>query len=118
MSQGFYRWVCVLCFVLATASFLAELSGHRIGGGFAHIDKVAHFGIFAVLTALLWKGFKLPAVTACLALGTYGGLIELAQHNFTRRNGDWWDLLADIAGIASFYLIRTLWHKIRPRSPR
>lgn len=118
MSQRFYRWVCLLCFMLATAGFLAELSGHRIGGGFAHLDKVAHFGIFAVLAALLWKGFKLSPAMAFLLLGAYGGAIELAQHNFTRRNGDWWDLLADIGGVVSFYLVRALWHKLRPRTAR
>ncbi|MDX5406684.1 MAG: VanZ family protein [Chromatiaceae bacterium] len=118
MSQGFYRFVCLLCFLLATAGFLAELSGHKIGGGIAHLDKVAHFGIFAVLAALLWKGFKLKALTAFMLLGAYGGAIELAQHYFTRRNGDWWDLLADVGGVVSFYLVRALWHQLRPRSVR
>ncbi|WP_214000168.1 VanZ family protein [Arsukibacterium sp.] len=118
MPQIFYRWICVLCFVLATAGFLAELSGHRIGGGFAHVDKLAHFGIFAVLTALLWKGFKLAPLPAFLLLGIYGGAVELAQHYFTRRTGDWLDWLADIAGVVSFYLARALWHHIRPRSRR
>ncbi|WP_215397231.1 VanZ family protein [Rheinheimera oceanensis] len=118
MSQTFYRWLCVFCFVAATASFLAELSGHRIGGGIAHLDKVAHFGIFAILSALLWKGFKLGPWLAFILLGAYGGAIELAQHYFTRRNGDWWDLLADLAGVLSFYLVRALWHKIRPRNQR
>ena len=118
MSQRFYRWLCLLCFFLATAGFLAELNGHKIGDGFAHLDKVAHFAIFAALTALLWKGFKLKPLIAFLLLGSYGGAIELAQHYFTRRNGDWWDLLADVAGVLSFYLVRALWHSIRPRSRR
>jgi VanZ family protein len=118
VSQSFYRWLCLFCFVLATASFLAELNGHRIIGGFVHMDKVAHLGIFALLAALLWKGFKLPLATAFLLLGSYGGAIELMQHYFTRRQGDWLDLLADMAGIICFYLARRLWHSIRPRSQR
>jgi hypothetical protein len=118
VSQTFYRRLCLLCFALATAGFLAELSGHRIGGGIAHLDKVAHFAIFAVLATLLWKGFKLSPVNAIVLLGSYGGAIELLQHNFTRRNGDWLDFLADIAGVFSFYLVRFLWHKIRPRRQR
>jgi len=118
VSQSFYRWLCLLCFFLATASFLAELNGHRIIAGFAHIDKVAHFGIFAILSALLWKGFKVSPVTALIVLGAYGGSIELAQHYFTRRHGDWFDLLADIGGVISFYLVRSVWHRIRPRSQR
>lgn len=116
MSRQFYRWLCLLCFVLATASFLAELNGHRIAGGLAHLDKVVHIGIFAVLSALLWKGFRLSPLTASLLLGAYGGAIELCQHFFTRRHGDWWDLLADITGVVSFYLVRSLWHTLRPRS--
>lgn len=118
VSQLFYRWLCLLCFVLATAGFLAELSGHKIAGGLAHMDKLAHFGIFAVLAGLLWKSFKLKAQYAIILLGCYGGAIELAQHHFTRRNGDWWDLLADIAGVLTFYLLRALWHRLRPRSRR
>lgn len=116
MPQTFYRWLCFFCFFAATASFLAELSGNKIGGGIPHLDKVAHFGIFAILSALLWKGFKLTPLPAVIILGTYGAAIELAQHYFTRRNGDWWDFLADLAGIVGFYLVRALWHKIRPRS--
>jgi len=118
VSQIYYRALCLLCFVLATASFLAELNGHRIIGGFAHLDKVAHFGIFLVLAALLWKGFKLTILAAFLLLGTYGGAIELVQHYFTRRNGDWWDFLADVGGVSCFYLLRKLWHTLRPRSQR
>lgn len=118
MSQRFYRGLCLLCFAVATVLFLAELQGHRIGAGIAHLDKMAHFAIFAVLATLLWKGFKLSTLSAILLLGSYGGGIELLQHNFTRRNGDWLDFLADIAGVLSFYLVRLLWHKIRPRSQR
>lgn len=118
MPQQFYRLLCIFGFAAATASFLAELQGYTIAGGLAHLDKLAHFIIFAVLSGLLWKGFKLSLVPAVLLLSSYGAAIELAQHYFTRRNGDWFDLLADIAGIVSFYICRALWHRIRPRSQR
>lgn len=118
VSQVFYRWLCVLCFVLATASFLASLNGIRVMNNIAHIDKFVHFGIFALLAALLWKGFKLKPVLAFILLGAYGGSIELAQHFFTRRHGDWYDLLADVSGVISFYIARAVWHSIRPRSRR
>jgi len=115
VPQQLYRIICILGFAGATASFLAELQGYRIAGGLAHLDKLAHFLIFAVLSGLLWKGFKLKLVSAFLFLSCYGAAIELAQHYFTRRNGDWLDFLADIVGIISFYLCRALWHRIRPR---
>lgn len=118
VPQIVYRFFCLGFFVLATASFLAELNGHRIIVGFAHFDKVVHFGIFALLAALLWKGFKLAPLSAFILLGIYGGGIELVQHYFTRRQGDWYDFAADMAGVVSFYLVRSLWHKIRPRSQR
>lgn len=115
MPQQFYRILCILGFAVATASFLAELKGYRVAGGLAHLDKLAHFIIFTVLSALLWKGFKLKLISAFLLLSSYGAAIELAQHYFTRRNGDWLDFLADILGVISFYLCRALWHRIRPR---
>jgi len=118
VTQLYYRILCVLGFALATASFLAELNGIRIAGGLAHLDKVVHIGIFATLSALLWKGFKLKPLAAILLLGSYGGAIELVQHFFTRRHGDWFDLLADLAGVAGFYGLRTLWHRFRPRTVR
>jgi hypothetical protein len=92
VSQTVYRVFCLSFFVLATASFLAELNGHRVIAGFAHVDKLVHFSIFALLAALLWKGFKLAPLTAFIVLGSYGGAIELVQHYFTRRQGDWLDL--------------------------
>ncbi|WP_333607784.1 VanZ family protein [Arsukibacterium sp.] len=115
MSQRFYRWLCLLFFAIATFSFLAEISGHRIGLNISHLDKLAHFGIFAVLAWLTWKGFRPPFYWAVAILSLYGGLIELAQHYFTRRQGDVWDWLADIAGVLAFYLARKLWHLWRPR---
>lgn len=118
MSQTFYRGLCLFCFLAATVAFLAELNGQRIAGGIAHLDKAVHFAIFALLAALLWKGFRLKPTTALLILGSYGGGIELTQHFFTRRHGDWLDFLADIAGVASFYLIRAIWHTLRPRRQR
>jgi VanZ family protein len=114
----FYRVLFVLCLLLATAGFLAEINGHRITGGILHADKMAHFAIFGLLTALTWKAFKPKFYLAMLFLGGYGLAIELMQHYFTARQGDVWDWLADAAGIASFYLIRQLWHLWRPRSRR
>jgi VanZ family protein len=115
VPQQFYRILCILGFAVATASFLAELQGYRVAGGLAHLDKLAHFIIFAVLSGLLWKGFKLRLIPAFIVLSGYGAAIELAQHYFTRRNGDWLDFIADIVGVISFYLCRALWHRIRPR---
>ncbi len=80
------------------------------------IDKVVHFGLFAVFTILvtseanryrthlkisqrsLWLGFIISSV--------YGGLIELLQlWVFTSRGADWFDFVADLAGAAVAFAI-------------
>lgn len=118
MSAVFYRRLCLAFLILATFGFLAEISGHGIGAGILHFDKLAHFGIFLVLTWLTWKGFRPKFWVNLLVLSSYGALVEIVQHNFTRRSGDWLDWLADTAGILAFYLLRAIWHKWRPRSKR
>ncbi|OCW97677.1 VanZ family protein [Alishewanella sp. HH-ZS] len=116
MPQSFYRLLCVLVLIVSTVGFLAEISGHRVGAGIANLDKLAHFLIFVVLSWLFFKGFRLVFWKLFLLLALYGALIEVVQEHFTRRHGDIWDWLADIAGILAFYLGRKLWHFCRPRS--
>ena len=117
MPQSFYQVLCCFVLLLSTFGFLAELSGHRIGLGVANLDKLAHFLIFLVLSWLFFKGFRLVFWKLFLLLAVYGALIDVVQEYFTRRHGDFWDWLADIAGILAFYLGRKLWHFCRPRSP-
>lgn len=116
MSQAFYRFLCLVFLIIATAGFMAELSGNPIKSGFAHMDKVAHFGIFFVLSGLVWKGFRPTCWKIVLLMAFYGVLVEVVQENYTQRNGDFWDWLADMAGVLAFFLIRKLWHLWRPRS--
>lgn len=116
MPQSFYRFLCFAFLVVSTFGFLAEISGHRIGGGIANLDKVAHFGIFMVLSGLFWKGFRAAFWKIALLLAIYGALIEVVQEHYTRRTGDFWDWVADMAGVLAFFLLRKLWHQWRPRS--
>jgi VanZ family protein len=116
VPQAFYRVLCWFVLLLSTFGFLAELSGHRIGVGVANLDKLAHFLIFLVLSWLFFKGFRPVFWKLLLFLGIYGALIEVVQEYFTRRHGDVWDWVADMAGVLTFYLGRKLWHLWRPRS--
>jgi len=116
VPQSFYRFLCLAFLLVSTFGFLAELSGHRIGAGISNLDKVAHFGIFLVLSWLIWKGFRAAFWKIALLLAIYGALIEVVQENFTRRTGDFWDWVADMAGVLAFFLLRKLWHQWRPRS--
>ena len=80
------------------------------------IDKMVHFGLFAVFALLLisemnyqrvqltvknrhkWVGFIVASV--------YGGLIELTQqYLFTSRGAEWADFFADILGAAVAVLV-------------
>lgn len=84
-----------------------------------HFDKIAHFGLYFVLTAvicyelyrqryqfnekILWMwGLCYPIL--------YGGLMELLQeYYFPPRTGDWEDWIADIVGVLiAFFICRKL----------
>lgn len=75
---------------------------------FEGADKVVHFMMFFVMAFAYHFDFrrgKKPVDEARLmgwifvSLSAFGGLIELAQWKMRMgRSGDWYDLLADIAG--------------------
>lgn len=75
---------------------------------FEGADKVVHFMMFLVMAFAYHFDFrrgKKPVDEARLmgwifvSLSAFGGLIELAQWKMRMgRSGDWYDLLADIAG--------------------
>ena len=72
-------------------------------------DKVAHFGIFAGMSALLYlnlshetrhQGLRVVG-TALIAAGT----IELIQSPLAFRSGDWWDFFWGGVGAAVGWLV-------------
>lgn len=71
-----------------------------------HLDKVVHFGMFFILSLLLTYRLDLRSILGrkqiyIISLVTaflYGGCIEILQHYFFDRSGDFWDLLADVLG--------------------
>lgn len=75
---------------------------------FEGADKVVHFMMFLAMAFAYHFDFrrgKKPVDEARLmgwifvSLSAFGGLIELAQRKMRMgRSGDWYDLLADIAG--------------------
>lgn len=77
---------------------------------FEGADKVVHFMMFFAMAFAYHFDFrrgKKPVDEARLmgwifvSLSAFGGLIELAQWKMRMgRSGDWYDLLADIAGAA------------------
>ena len=84
------------------------------------LDKVAHFGAYFVLGALLsWGGTRraLPAVVAMLIGSAYGASDEIHQMFVPGRFPDVIDWLADtagaIAGVAAGY---SFFARLAPRS--
>lgn len=86
---------------------MPEIKTIRFFQGF---DKLAHTGIFFVLTVLLFSGsirqhhtrsFRLITALKIFAVTVaFGGAIELLQKEmFTYRSADWWDFFADVTGI-------------------
>ncbi len=64
------------------------------------LDKVVHFGLFALVT---WLGVRagVPAKWVVLLMVVQAAASELTQSFFlAQRGGEWWDFAADLAGIA------------------
>lgn len=76
-------------------------------------DKVVHFLMFFVLTLLLWGEYTFHYIYKKIRWNgqllyplSIGILTELLQHYATSyRTGDFYDLLADIGGTLSAFLI-------------
>ncbi|GGI72497.1 teicoplanin resistance protein VanZ [Shewanella gelidii] len=79
----------------------------------AHIDKVGHFGSFFVLSFLSYFAFKPKWYIVATALGCYAIAIELIQAKLPYRSASTADFIADMAGVASFYLLLWLANKWR-----
>ena len=64
------------------------------------LDKVVHFGLFALVTWLVIRAGVQPKSVISLMV-VQAAASELTQHFFlAQRGGDWWDFAADLAGIA------------------
>ena len=78
---------------------------------FEGFDKLAHTGFFFVLTVLLFNGkirqqnsysYRFQTILKIVLIGLiFGGGIEILQLEvFTYRSAEWWDLFADMLGVA------------------
>ncbi|GAA1116898.1 hypothetical protein GCM10009630_13280 [Kribbella jejuensis] len=96
-------WVWRIAFVAAVALQLYGVYAPREAGpnlGIPQIDKVAHAFLFG---AVAFTGLKagLPARWLLGALAANAVVSELVQHWFLpQRDGDPFDTLADLAGVA------------------
>jgi VanZ family protein len=89
-----------MCLVAGGGIMLGLLfvTSHGIPTGW---DKVAHFGTFAVITALLWRGTAGRAPLAVLgAVIAFGALDEVHQMFMPGRAAELSDFVADASAAA------------------
>lgn len=94
---------------------------------FLHSDKIVHFAMFFVLTAVLiyefikrhkkksqTRKFLLVCILFPIALG---GVIEIKQEIFFKpRSGEWLDWAADIAGVLAAWIIFLIAKSVRAKN--
>lgn len=115
----FLLWIIVIFLLCSLPSSAFPDTDIRI----PHMDKIVHFGLFAILGILfcMWKPEKSLglSILSATALGfIYGGIIELLQANVFERSGDWYDLAADTAGALCGCLCSYLYLKKFPGRSR
>ncbi|BED88364.1 hypothetical protein PspMM1_08320 [Pseudoalteromonas sp. MM1] len=97
----------MISIVVFTLLFAKEIKG-GVTNLFPHVDKVAHFGIFFILAIIMDKAFKLPLYTQVLLLAGYGAAIEIMQDALPYRQASLGDFIADFAGAAMYFLLRSI----------
>jgi|TARA_B100001059_G_scaffold25548_1_gene20533 VanZ family protein len=107
VTRRVYQAVFLISIVVFTLLFAKEIKG-GVTNLFPHVDKVAHFGIFFILAIIMDKAFKLPLYTQVLLLAGYGAAIEIMQDALPYRQASLGDFIADFAGAATYFLLRTI----------
>jgi|TARA_B100001063_G_scaffold72175_1_gene66429 VanZ family protein len=107
VTRRVYQAVFLISIVVFTLLFAKEIKG-GVTNLFPHVDKVAHFGIFFILAIIMDKAFKLPLYTQVLLLAGYGAAIEIMQDALPYRQASLGDFVADFAGAATYFLLRTI----------
>ncbi len=106
-----------LTFVAIAVVLLMSLRPSVSAGGMAHMDKILHFGAYAVLSGLARLGWsRLWGGWIFLGFAVLGAGIEIAQHTMNLgRTGSLADAAANIAGAAValiiFYLFWTRYQR-------
>ena len=109
MSRRIYQILFFIAVLAFTVLFAKEIkSGLPL---FPHIDKVAHFGIFFILAALLSHAVKAPLWVYILLLAAYGGAIEMMQHTLPHTQASLGDFIADTLGAVSYFIAQAIWQR-------
>ncbi|RLV60248.1 hypothetical protein D5018_08065 [Parashewanella curva] len=82
------------------------------------MDKVGHFGSFFALAWLTYGAFKPKWYWLTSALAAYALLIEVIQGFLPYRSASLADFIADLAGVAAFYIALMSYHKLKSQLAR
>lgn len=85
---------------------------------FPNFDKLVHFGAFFILAFTFHRAFPIPLWAGIVVLTLYGLAIEVAQSLTPYRSADVMDLVADAAGVVSYYLVHWGYRSWRQRQQR
>jgi VanZ family protein len=106
-----FTWACIVALLclLPQSTFYSPVFLQKLP-----LDKFVHFGMFFILSFLVWRGVQskffikpnIQIVYIFLVLVAYGGITELAQDLLTStRHSEFLDFLADTAGVVlGFFL--------------
>ncbi|WP_299004444.1 VanZ family protein [uncultured Shewanella sp.] len=82
-----------------------------------HFDKIAHAGIFFILSLLTYYAFKPNHYLIITFLMAYASIIEIIQATLPYRTASFIDLIADFIGIFCFYLFYLLYLLDKRKKP-
>ncbi len=88
--------------------------GTGLGGWDTVLRKLAHMTEYGLLWWLWWRAFdhRRPALAAAIAIG-YAITDEVHQSFVEGRNGAWYDVAIDAAGVGAAGLLVVLWSRHR-----
>lgn len=115
VSRRIYQALFLVIIVVCSLLFFKEVKSTV--SSITHIDKLAHFAVFFVLTGFLKRAFKAPFWLYILILASYGAGVEYVQGMIPHREASFADFVADVAGIVSYLIISHFWHK-RDEKPK
>lgn len=104
------RLLFLITVVIASVGMLSQVPSDITPRSIPMYDKLAHLLMFFGLATTLHFAFSPRIWVAFAVLGLYGGIIEWVQFYIPGRGAEWLDLVADLLGIALFYVIRALWY--------
>ena len=96
-------WLCLIGTIFLSLMPVA-LNGTQL---FELQDKVGHSSIYAALFFLCASAYgrRYPLALLALVLAVFGLSMEIAQSMTTYRQGDHWDMLANLSGILAVWAV-------------